>query len=298
MPIIEDTSEADFFTPQPGYIFVMGPPGAGKTIAGARVSQHFPHERLKLRGAALHGLPKVVLEDTLHLAWDLGAGSGLSTFGVEIPTLNMRAVCEKYGPVFAWKEVADLFAKAKARFPEVKEILIDTVSALDDVMAAWWHEHMPKSDKGADNTQQMWTGLAASHTHWREKMTVAAMEGFKARPIVLSHAVPKFQGQGDRAVVAKAKMEAENVVEGDMIPAITGKSAGAWVKHADMVLWCDFEESLTGPLAGKPEGRSYYFYGHKQGVACKNRFAAVTGDRWEADMGLTFETIGRRPKRA
>lgn len=294
MPILQDTSEDDFFQPKPGYLFIMGPPGAGKTISAARISELFPHERLKLRGASLQELPIVTLEDTLHLAFDLGAGSGLQSFRIEVPTLDMRAVCDKYQPVFAWQKVAELLGKAKQRYPGVKHIIVDTISALDDVMVAWWHQNMPASSGGKDDTQQMWTGLAAGHTHWREAFTRAAMAEFGTRPIILSHAVPKFKGAGDRGVVAAAKMEAENVNEGDMIPAITGKSGGAWIKHADMVLWCDFEDALTGPLAGKPEGRGYYFYGHKKGVATKNRFAAVTGEKWEADLSLTLRMIGRR----
>jgi hypothetical protein len=278
----------DLFTPKPGYYFIFGPPGAGKTFSALRGSLLFPKERLAWPTAKFADAPRVQLEDTLHLAFDLGAGSGLEAMGIDVPTLDMRAVCDKYSSVDAWKAMPDLFRKAKARYPNITQLVTDTVSALDDLMLAWWYENMPNSDKGKEDTQKMWTGLAACHTHWRDYITKAAMSEFRARPTILCHAIPKFKGAGDRAKVAEKQMEAQNVEDGDLIPRITGKSGDAYIKDADFVYWCDF---VTEPGTNK---RKYLYYGEKKGVATKNRFAHLTGTSWDADMDRTLRMIGRR----
>lgn len=281
-------SDDDFFTPKPGYYFLFGPPGAGKTFSAARGSLLFPKERLTWPKEKFAGAETIQLEDTLHLAFDLGAGSGLEAMGIQIPTLDMRAVCDKYTSVEAWKAVPDLLRKARARYPNVQQIIVDTVSALDDLMLAWWYENMPTSAGNKDDTQKMWTGLAACHTHWRDYTTKAAMAEFRARPTILCHAIPKFKGAGDRAKVAEKQMDAQNVEDGDLIPRITGKSGDAYIKDADFVYWCDF---VTEPGTGK---RKYLYYGEKKGVSTKNRFAHLTGTSWDADMDLTLRMIGRR----
>lgn len=298
MPIPVNTADDALFRPKSGYYLIMGPPKRGKTFGAARVSALFPKDRLKMRGLSLVGLPRVMLEDVLELAVDLGATSGLESLGIVVPTLDIRELCDQAGPAVGWRRIPELFEKAKQRYPYIKHVILDTVSALDDTMYAWWHENMPKSERQKDDTQAMWTGLASSHTHWREYITKAAMAAFGARPIILSHTTPKYKGQGDRAKVQERKMEAEGIDDGELIPAITGKSGSAYIKDADMVLWCDYEEALNGPLAGKPEGRSYYFYREHANVAAFNRFAAVLPDKWEADMGLTLEMIGRRAPKA
>lgn len=281
-------TDDDFFTSKPGYYFIFGPPGAGKTFAAARISTMFPKERLAWPMAKFAGAPPVQLEDVLHLAFDLGAGSGLESMGITVPTLDMRAVCDKYTSVEAWKAIPDLFRKAKIRYPNVQYVITDTVSALDDLMLAWWYANMPVSEAKKEDTQKLWTGLAACHTHWRDYITKAAMGEFKARPTILCHAIPKFKGAGDRAKVAEKQMEAQNVEDGDLIPRITGKSGDAYIKDADFVYWCDF---VTDPGTGK---RAYKLFGEKKGVSTKNRFAHLTGPSWEADMDLTLRMIGRR----
>jgi hypothetical protein len=293
MPALIDTS-SDFSKPDYGYIVLFGPPEGGKSVSAARVSRYFPTERLKMNGAQLKGLPTVVLEDYLHATIDKGAGTGLRAMGLDVPTLNIRAMAAKYG----WLMVPDYFneevRKYKEKYPNLKYLGEDTISTLDDELKTWWYNNLPKSAGGKEDTQQMWQGLTNTHARYRSKLLDACDANGLEPPFFLSHAMSKSKGQGDRAKMAQLKMEAQNIEEGDMVPRMTGQNAAPYVDNSDFVIWVDYETPMTGPTAGLASARTYHYYSEKPGVYIKNRYRMLFGSKWEADLGATLDVVGRR----
>lgn len=287
----QDPTKMDYTsTLDEGYLFIMGPPEGGKTFAALQVSAHFDRKRLKMRGEELMKQEGITLDDVLHISVDRGALDGMQALRMKPHAINMLTLLDAHGIDSAHLHLAEIIKQVKADKPTLRYMIIDTVSALDEFFNEHCYDNMPQSTAGKDNTQQMWTDLAVLHTKYRQAFSRAARMNGMDSPIILSHATPKFKGEGSRATVAAKQMDAQNIIEGDMIPAITGKSGPAYVRNASMVLWCDYEVAPGQPATA----REYKLYGDKQGVATKNRFRMLTGASWAADLGLTYDMIGRR----
>lgn len=267
-------------TDEEGYTLIMGPPENGKTFGALMVSDFFDKERLKLKGGQLDGLKDLVLEDVLHIPLDFGALDGIKAYRMKPHTINLIGMIEKYGVQEAWKPMVEAIATMKARHPALKYIMPDTISALDADITRVHTDIVSPIDRGQANN-----GL---HSKYRTAWNKAATSlGFDA-PILLAHVIPKFAGIGE-ANEAK-RMAAQDVAEGDMVPLLTGKAAPTYIGHSSFCLVADVE--------GTGDARTYWFYGQRQGWSTKNRYRALTGVKWPADLGETYRMIGRKPKKA
>jgi hypothetical protein len=271
-------------TDEEGYTLIMGPPENSKTISSLMVDDAFAHERLKMKKEELPSLPEIILEQVLHVPLDFGALDGIKAFGMRPRTVNLIGLIDKYGVAEAWKSMVEAIATQKARHPDLRYLIVDTVSSLDASITA--HHVQTIADS---NTSTVQRGMANNglHTLYRQACNKAAMALKFDSPIFLMHMQPKYAFMDNEQ--QKKAMAAQDVAEGDMVPAMSGKAGNVYIAHASMVLVAD--------VKGAGVTTEYVYYGRRAGFSTKNRYRMLTGDEFAADLGKLYRVIGRKPKK-
>ena len=274
---------------------VYGPPGVGKTILSMTASQFWPKE--------LPSPKPVTLHDTLHVAWDPDAGTGLKELGVIVPTINIKKLMRpltkdeeelkkrggKVRPhVRSILEALTFVNREQLLFAEYANakygrsyIIQDTVSWLNGQLEKWYVHGpgCPESKGGNRNTRQGWILLSGAH-----ELFISYNIQTPSNIIYLFHAtamVENNETEEGRNQALKNKAAGLS----DIVPQITGRSKNTYNSGTSCTFW------LTARLNARG---SYDRKLHTQeigGALVKNRWQHSLSAEEPADLGALFRKI-------
>lgn len=225
---------------------VYGPPGQGKTFSCITASENCPADFTHVIQKLPPRLVEINLADLLWFAFDTGALDGFLEQKLIVPTLDLSKIG---GSTFtaALKEATDI-AKAEVGAGRTKTIVVDTVSALDEIALMYYKE------KGFEKWD-LYGNLKIAHMRF-----AMALKALPCNVIFLCH--------------AKAQMEAADAVQankqkaggfGSIIPNITGDSLNHYRRDSSFIF-----PLLKGKENGI-EGR-WFYPDTQKGFEAKSRF--------------------------
>lgn len=273
--------------PDEGYVLIMGPQGEGKTFSALSTSEAFDEKRLSMTPEELTKVPPIDLGDVLHLQWDSGALDGIANFGMMPQTVAMQtliAMLGEHGPKEFPRVLGDVLEAA--RKPGMRVLVDDTLSSLDDILTTYWTHHKPQTSGDKDNTQAMWTELAANHSDYRTTVN-SFVKRHKLRRIPLAHTgFRPLKGIGLEAA-NKMRAEAEGRERDLIVPALTGKSGAVYVTHASFVLVLDQVQTV----GSQKRERKLLCGSAAPNYLTKNRHVTITGESMTWHLGKVLKQI-------
>lgn len=194
-----------------GDILIHAPSGAGKTFLAATISEHFPEKE---------GV-KASLDDMLWLLFDLGGLNGFKESGLSVPVIDMRAMVSEMGLLRAIQKLKEEVSSAMTS--ATKYLVVDTVSAFDEQLCAFWDAKMP------DEAQSMrkFGNIANGHSYFHQSLM-----GLPVLRIWLCHS--KSAVNAVETAASKAAKLTHQSDPGKIQPEITGKSRSLYVKHSSL----------------------------------------------------------------
>lgn len=222
----------------PGYILVVGPQEAGKTTASLMVDPAFDRARLTMTPEELAKQPIIELPTVCHVSVDTGAEDPLLAWRMNTDSYNPLPVIEDLGP-----HGIKLFCQNSRQFfsewlkPEHKFIVIDTLSAFDDMISGYWATNTPTTQGNNDNTQKMWQQIKGSHNQLRNGLLMAAA-GAGVTVIIICHATVEFNAMQDGKTLAAQNAVTGKVGRVHVELALTGSARDITKRGASLVLTC------------------------------------------------------------
>ena len=199
-------------------ITLMGPPKVGKTIAAATLSAFFPD--------VLPAKEKTYLKDTVWIQFDLNGTESLSQMQV-FPYLYDLSRETEYASIQS--AIASAIKEIKGN-PTIKNVVIDTVTALDTVLLVHFRKMYPEEKVQG----LMYNQMLAAHMNFAMQLkqlnaTVVAITHTKMPISVSSNADAK-------AAETLRKRASSMAGGGDIVPEITGRAAN-YYKGASSAVW-------------------------------------------------------------
>lgn len=204
--------------PLSGAIVAHGPPCSGKTRFAATASEHFPEKT---------GEKWVALSDVLFLTFDQGALDGLKVEKLDVAFVDARAMVAEMGAVKATFEALQLVDGYLQEHPEVRFIVIDTISE----MAELWGEGIGRT---TDDKWAIFRLLGETHTRFHAMVNkICTPRGVV--PIYLSHSKARTQGS-DTTEAQKKSAQAERLPGGNDIGLdVDGQGRGTYTRNASLL---------------------------------------------------------------
>lgn len=244
-------------------IVIHGPPGVGKTFAAATASVNWP--------SALPSSDWVRLYDMLWLPADAGALDGLTEAKIEVPLIDLRQMMIDLGPLKGAFAAAELAVQA-AKSPDLRIIVLDTVSTLDKVV----QEHLHKNS--GDDKWMMYRELLNFHKRFHSYLRAT---GKQVITLAHSRALMEPVTTGDKNRQAAVQLPGLSSIVAD----ITGQGHGIYINDASIVF-----AMRAQVVKGQPTKRTLYPLGYA-GFEAKNRFGLTLGHEEPADLGDIFRRI-------
>jgi len=226
---------------------VYGPPGHGKTFSCVTASERCPADFTHLLGKDGRNRAPTALDDMLWIAFDSGAIDGFNQQKLSVPMMDLSHVGENL--MTGLNDVIDAIKKLVAA-GGLRTIVIDTISALDEIALVYWR------NKGFEKWD-LYGNLRITHMRF-----AMALKAIRANILFLAHAKAAMEPD-DKNKVGQNKIAAAGLPP--IYPAITGDSLNHYRRDASFIL------PLIRAREGGVDGRWFYTTQAK-GFEAKTRF--------------------------
>ena len=244
---------------------VYAPPGYGKTFSSLTMSEQCPawltHERPK----TLVKRDPVELTDMLWVAFDKGATDGFKQQGISVPLIDLSA--EGPETIAAAAAAAVKLAKARADEGLTKVVVIDTVTALDEMLVGY--------NSVVRGLEKLDLYGALKQDHIRIALPFGQL---KCHVLFLCHAKAKTEMGGSSAtaqmVATNQRRAAAASGSGDIMPAITGGALNLYRRNVS------FEFSQLKETAGGVVRNFFLTEHHEQETKSRTVLPAKVPADW------------------
>lgn len=216
---------------------IHGPPGVGKTFCAMTASRFWPK--------TLPAPKKVMLEDTLHLAFDANAGAGLKTNRISVPTINIKKIISERKQSGKNNTILDalrIVADEMHNFVDkhgTQNVIADTISMLDKDLNQYWEEHCPLSKQGFRDTRQMWQALFTTHKRFHSDL-----KSLRANTIMLFHSKAFLEAETEEGKNQLRKALAAGLTEINL--DVTGKATNLYTGDSKPIFYMTSRKTLKG----------------------------------------------------
>lgn len=232
---------------------VFGPPGNTKTSSSVTMSEKCPADWTNLLLATPPKRDLVSLDDLLWIQLDSQAMFGFNQLGVSAPTFDLSNV----PGTRLFDELKDVVKQAKVRVEQgiTKTIIVDTVSALDEMVT------MSQRDKGLDKFD-LYREILISHLRF-----ASSLKQLKCNILFLCHAktaaetAPVSQADGVVKAAESAARKATADGTGTIIPAITGAALNHYRRDVSFIFSISKGSQTVG---GKPQNGFWFNTRHRE----------------------------------
>lgn len=196
---------------------IVGPPGQGKTTATISLSEFAP--------ATLPASERIILKDMFYVVADKGGMDTLKAFGLDAAKIDISATDPFEDNLSTVLDKVAMAAEAAVKIGGVKHVVVDTVSAIDNLLLVYAKANFDKYG--------IFDYILAEHTKLLHRLTaLPATTCFLFHGKVIAGDALNSDGREKLERSKKATMGSVADVEIE----VTGQSRALYRKHVSAIL--------------------------------------------------------------
>jgi hypothetical protein len=245
-------------------IGIIGPPGSGKTTAALSISDIFSGD--------IPAKKHTVLSDTFFISADKGGFDTVRAYGYSAPGVDLSNIDPAVTDVSTELRKALDTAIYGTQHKGIKNIVVDTVSAIDNMLLVYAQRNFDK--------YAMWNFILSAHTSLMHKLAST-----DATVVLIFHgkviAGDQLNQEGKDKLATRKKATMAEAVDTEI--EVSGQARGFYRKHLSLLLTC-----MRDPLIKQP---TYKFYPRGKGsMEGKSRFWMLDAEE-PANLKLLINKI-------
>jgi hypothetical protein len=266
---------------EPNTVMLIGPAKVGKTVCAVTFSAQCPDE--------LPSKTRADLNDLIVLQLEAGGSRSLMPLGINVPNvidLSDITITESTGVRGLEQqldEALNYYTEKRKEQPELK-LVVDSISALDDLVASFFRGKYPGG-------KEAWDNIIGFHSRLRNKL-----RGLHCGLVLVCHTKAPIQ-LDDKAGKAEAYREAKaaaEAIEGEAAMVqidITGASAKHYSRLVDHIL------PVTSKSVRDKHGTRRVYSIHPRGtshIPGASRYSQLLDDAEPAHLNRMFKKIAAK----